>query len=105
MASVTASKRMLNNIEGQQQQQKGWSINNKFECIILGDPYCGKSAYLNTLAASEKDSNSPIMISHDKNEFEFWLENKSMKAIFKVKDTASNKFKIINKNILKRTNF
>lgn len=90
MALVTASKRMMNNIESQQQQQKGWSINNKFECIILGDPYCGKSAYLNTLAANEKDANSPIMISQDRNEFEFWVEHKSMKAIFQVKDTASN---------------
>ncbi len=101
MASLTASKRMLNNIEEQQQstgsQKKGWSINNnRYEAIVIGDPYCGKSSYLNRLAATEKENNLPITISQDKNEFEFWVEHKSIKAIFNVKDTASKYiFKII----------
>ncbi len=38
---------------------------------------------------TEKESNMPVMISEDQNEFEFWIENKSKKAIFSVKDTAS----------------
>jgi len=93
MASLTASKRMLNNIEEQQQStnnvKKGWSINYRYEAIVIGDPYCGKSTYLNKLADTEKENNSPITISQDRNEFEFLVQHKSKKAIFNVKDTAS----------------
>jgi len=92
MASLTASKRMLNNIEEQQSTnnvKKSWSINNRYEAIVIGDPYCGKSTYLNKLADTEKENNSPITISQDRNEFEFLVQYKSKKAIFNVKDTAS----------------
>jgi hypothetical protein len=51
--------------------------------------YIGKTSYLNKLVFMEKASNAPVMISEDQNEFEFWIENKSKKAIFIVKDTAS----------------
>jgi len=51
--------------------------------------YIGKTSYLNKLVLREKESNAPVMISEDQNEFEFWIENKAKKAIFIVKDTAS----------------
>ena len=90
---ITASKRMLNSIEENQTSnnvsKKSWSINNRFETIVLGDAYCGKSSYLRALVEAEKKSNAPVMISQDQSEYEFWIEYKSMKAIFKVKDTAS----------------
>ena len=88
---LSLSKRMMNN-NGlvSNGDGKSWSISNKFDTIVIGDGYCGKTSYLNTLVANEKESNSPVMISKDKNEFEFWVEYQSKKAIFVVKDTASN---------------
>ena len=70
-------------------RRTSWSISTKYETIVVGDAYIGKTSYLNTLVAREKESNAPVMISEDQNEFEFWIENKSKKAIFIVKDTAS----------------
>lgn len=87
MSFLTASKRMLN--QNGNTPKKGWSINNKYEAIVIGDAYCGKSTYLNMLAESEKEANSPIMISQDRNEFEFLVKHKSKKVIFKVNDTAN----------------
>lgn len=93
MSFLTASKRMLN--QNGNTPKKGWSINNKYEAIVIGDAYCGKSTYLNMLAESEKEANSPIMISQDRNEFEFLVKHKSKKVIFKVNDTASKLKKAI----------
>lgn len=91
-STITPSKRMLNNIESNQQvslPKKGWSINNKYEVIILGDAYIGKTSYLNALFLSAKDTNFPVMASGDRSEYEFWIEHKEMKAIFKIRDTAN----------------
>jgi GTPase SAR1 family protein len=68
---------------------KGWSISQKYETIIVGDAYCGKTTYLNELIKTEHDANSPIMLSDDNNKIEFWVEHKTRKAIFVVRDTAS----------------
>jgi GTPase SAR1 family protein len=65
------------------------SISNRYETIIIGDAYCGKTSYLIALAEHEKKMNTPINVSQDKSEFEFCVENKSKRIIFAVKDTAS----------------
>lgn len=91
-STLTPSKRMLNSIESNQPvslPHKGWSINNKYEVIILGDAFIGKTSYLNALFLSAKDTNFPVMASGDRSEYEFWIEHKDMKAIFKIRDTAS----------------
>ena len=91
---LTTSKRMLNNKEQSTNltNSKSWSITNRYDTILVGDALCGKSSYLNCLIANEKKSNSPVMISDKNNECEFVILNskKSKKAIFIVKDTASN---------------
>lgn len=68
---------------------KGWSISQKYEAIIVGDPYCGKSTFLNELIKCEREANAPISVSDDNNKLEFWVEYKTSKAIFVVRDTAS----------------
>ena len=72
--------------------KKAWSISQRYETILIGDPYSGKSTYLNSLVAYERSRNLPVMISPDQNQFEFWAENKTKKAIFIVRDTASKAF-------------
>jgi hypothetical protein len=96
---LTTSRRMLNNTDDLSNNaepsnyinvsKKSWTISNRYEAIVLGDAYCGKSSYLKTLVTTEKNEGAPVMISQDQSEFEFWVEYKSLKAIFKVKDTAS----------------
>lgn len=65
------------------------TISNRYETIVIGDAYCGKTSYLLALAEHEKKMNMPIHVSPDKSEYEFCVENKSRKIIFAVKDTAS----------------
>jgi GTPase SAR1 family protein len=65
------------------------SISNRYETIVIGDAYCGKTSYLLALAEHERKMNMPIHVSQDKSEYEFCVENKSKKIIFAVKDTAS----------------
>ena len=85
----------MNNKEPKNEHRRtSWTLSNKYETIIIGDAYIGKTSYLNKLVEAEKESNMPVMISEDQNEFEFWIENKSKKAIFSVKDTASE-FKVL----------
>jgi GTPase SAR1 family protein len=67
----------------------GWSINQQYQTLIIGDAYCGKSSYISSLVRSERLSNAPITMSDDQNEVEFWVKYKDCKAIFKVKDTGS----------------
>lgn len=90
---ITASKRMLND-SSETNQSKNATQNSsnqtiRYETIVIGDAYCGKSTYLNKLVDLGLSSNLPVMISQDKTEFEFWIEHKNKKAIFKIKDTAS----------------
>lgn len=80
---LRTSKRMLT------ERQTG-SVVNKYRTILIGDPYCGKSSYIQLLARKEKESGSPIIISEDQNEFEFSVGTlASNRAIFIVYDTAS----------------
>ncbi len=67
----------------------GWSINQQYKAIIVGDAYCGKSTYMNNLIKSERLSNAPVTSSDDQNEVEFWVRYRDMKAIFNLKDTGS----------------
>lgn len=91
---ITASKRMLNRKESENgikslNEKNNFSITNRYETIVVGDAFCGKSTYLNKLAEIEMKSNAPVMISQDHCEFEYWVEYNNRKAIFTVKDTAS----------------
>ncbi len=67
----------------------GWSITQQYQTLIIGDAYCGKSSYISSLVQGERLSNTPITISDDHNEVEFWVKYKDCKAIFNVKDTGS----------------
>jgi polynucleotide 5'-kinase involved in rRNA processing len=113
MSSITASRRMLKNKsdlknDAKQQEttndddtnnsksnktndndEKSWSISQKLDVIILGDAYTGKTSYLNMLVDYQRNSNMPVTASQNDNEFEFWIQNSTKKAIFHVRDTAS----------------
>lgn len=82
---ITKSKRMLNSSE----TGNKWTISSKYEAILLGDPYCGKSTYIKQLVEHEKRLKSPVLVTEEENEVEFWVGSKSKKAIFVVRDTAS----------------
>lgn len=80
---IKTSKRIRNN-------DKPKPILDRFTTILIGDPYCGKTSFIKLLAKQERESGSPIFVSDDYNEFEFSVGNKSNRAIFIVRDTASN---------------
>ena len=87
---ITASKRMLTEETSQANNHTAQTNSNiRYETIVIGDAFCGKSTYLNNLADMELNLNLPVMISQNKSEFEFWIEHNNRKAIFTVKDTAS----------------
>ena len=76
-------------IDNHANESKSSSILVKYEAIIVGDAYCGKTTYLNQLIKEEHDANSPIILADDNNKLEFCVEYNSKKAVFTVRDTAS----------------
>jgi hypothetical protein len=97
---ITASKRMLRKEsevksgtnEVYSDRKNSVAVTFRYETIVVGDAFCGKSTYLTLLAENEINSNSPVMLSQDRCEYEFWVEFKNKKAVFMVKDTASNRY-------------
>lgn len=80
---LKVSKRMISD-------NKVQPILNKYRTILIGDPYIGKSSYIQLLAKKEKQSGAPVLVSEDQNEFEFSVgSSASNRAIFVVHDTAS----------------
>ncbi len=79
---------MANNNNNESSNSK-LSISNRYETIIIGDAYCGKTSYLLALVDQERRLNRPVQVIQDKCEFEFFVEFKTRKIIFAVKDTAS----------------
>jgi GTPase SAR1 family protein len=82
-----SSFRSLRQESGDGQQKISKSV---FETIVVGDAYCGKTTYLSRIIEKQRESNSPIRVSDDKNEFEFVVQSNTKRTVFKVKDTASN---------------
>ena len=66
-----------------------FSISSRYEAIVIGDAYCGKTSFLLSLAERERELNIPVNVSQDKTEFEFCVETKLKQIWFAVKDTAS----------------
>ena len=62
----------------------------RYETVIVGDAFCGKTTYLNELIKHERSKNSSILVSDDNNKLEFIVEYKNRKAAFILRDTASN---------------
>lgn len=60
----------------------------RYEVVIIGDSYIGKSTYLRLLAASESKNKLPVEVSQDGNQVDIWVENSVTKCIFSIKDTA-----------------
>lgn len=61
----------------------------EYETILLGDANVGKTTYMTKLIQQQCKSNTPQSISDDQNLFEFLFEFNDNKAIFILKDTAS----------------
>ena len=93
---ITASKRMLRkesevkSINEISNRKNSLAVTFRYETIVVGDAFCGKSTYLTLLAENEINNNTPVMLSQERSEYEFWVEFKNKKAVFMVKDTASN---------------
>jgi len=104
---ITASKRMLRKEsevksgtnEVYSDRKNSVAVTFRYEAIVVGDAFCGKSTYLTLLAENEINSNSPVMLSQDRCEYEFWVEFKNKKAVFMVKDTASDRYFLFKKNL------
>ncbi|RNA42077.1 ras and EF-hand domain-containing -like isoform X2 [Brachionus plicatilis] len=94
---LKASKRMLT-------EHQVIPTVNKYRTILVGDPYCGKSSYIQLLARKEKESGAPILISDDQNEFEFSVRSSTTnRAIFIVYDTANQeKFRSLTQSYYRR---
>jgi len=105
---ITASKRMLRKEsevksgtnEVYSDRKNSVAVTFRYETIVVGDAFCGKSTYLTLLAENEINSNSPVMLSQDRCEYEFWVEFKNKKAVFMVKDTASNRYFLFKKKFI-----
>jgi GTPase SAR1 family protein len=84
---LTLSKRsQLNNIEIKKYIPVS---SHKYQTIVIGDPYCGKSTYLNQLVKYEKKQNRQVVEADDRSSFEFLIEKKDKRVCFIVNDTAS----------------
>ena len=62
---------------------------SRYEAILVGDAFCGKSSYLKAIIDFKKSKEEIVLITDNQNEIEFVVQLNNQNAIFNLKDTAS----------------
>jgi hypothetical protein len=62
---------------------------SRYEVILVGDAFCGKSSYLKAIIDFKKSKEEIVLVTDNQNEIEFVVQFSNQNSIFNLKDTAS----------------